>query len=152
LLLIESNDQIELFEARICIEKGIAQLAAKNRTEADINDMCKLITEMEECVKTENPFRYSDLDNLFHTAIAIASKNQVLINIHTLLGKVRERNIRNVNTSVDVIADSLQSHKNLLNAIINRDEVNIAALMSIHLRYSRIINEGIYGILDKERA
>jgi GntR family transcriptional repressor for pyruvate dehydrogenase complex len=152
LLLIESNDQIELFEARICIEKGIAQLAAKNRTQDDINIMEKLIAEMEECVKTKNPFRYNDLDNLFHNAIALASKNQVLINIYTMLGKVRERNIRNVNTSVELIADSLQGHKNLLNAIVYQDEVNIDALMCVHLRYSKIVNEGLYGYVKREWA
>jgi GntR family transcriptional repressor for pyruvate dehydrogenase complex len=152
ILLVESNDLVELFEARIYIEKGIAQLAALNRTQSDIDYMNELLMEMEECVKTANTQRFSELDSCFHSALAAASKNQVLISIHNMLRKVRERNIRNVNTSINMIEKNHQHHRDLFNAIVYKDEVNIASVMCIHLRYSQQVNEGLYSSLSRERA
>ncbi len=141
LMLIELNDFEELFQARICIESGTAQLASRNRTEDDIDKLQSLIQPMQECIETEDFNLYSELDAKFHMLIGEASKNKILLNMYKMLKKVRDRCIRVSNNSLASITHSLNGHKEILDAIIRKDEVNIVSLMNLHLNYSKRVNE-----------
>lgn len=141
LMMLESNDFEELYQARICIETAAAKLAARNRTQGDIDRLSSLIQLMEDCLLKEDIFRYNELDTQFHTLLAEISKNKILLNMCMMLKKVRDRCIRISNNNIESIKYSINSHKQILEAIIWNDEVNIASLVNLHLNHSKRLNE-----------
>lgn len=140
-MMLESNDFEELYQARICIETATAKLAAINRTQEDIDRLSSLLPLMEECLISEDILRYNDLDTQFHTMIAEISRNRILMNMYMMLKKVRDRCIRISNNDIESIKYSINSHKQILEAIVWKDEANIASLMNLHLNHSKRQNE-----------
>jgi len=141
LMMLDLNEFEELYEARICIETATAKLAARNRTQEDIDRMNSLIPLMEECLVSGDILRYNELDTQFHSMIAEISRNRILLNMYMMLKKVRDRCIRISNSNIESIKYSINSHKQILEAIIWKDEVNIASLMNLHLSHSKRQNE-----------
>ncbi|MGI6669853.1 MAG: FadR/GntR family transcriptional regulator [Acetivibrionales bacterium] len=141
LMMLDMNEFEELYEGRICIETAMARLAARKRTQEDVDRLSALIPLMEECLINEDILRYNELDAQFHTMIAEMSKNKILMNMHSMLKKVRDRCIRISNSNIESIEYSINSHKQILEAIVWKDEVNIASLMNLHLNHSKRQNE-----------
>ncbi len=142
LMLLEMNDDDidEIFEARICLESGIAQMAAKNRTEEDLQRLRGILAAMDQCLSEEDFDRYSKLDVQFHSFIAEASKNKIMINMYMLLNEVRMRSILMSNLSIASISYSIFKHREILRALEQRDVANIASIMSTHLTFARQMN------------
>lgn len=75
-LQIEESDFTSLVETRILLEKQAAYLAAKRRTEQDIEVMSKALNAYEKKLSEGSTAVEEDL--LFHIKIAEAGKNSVL--------------------------------------------------------------------------
>jgi GntR family transcriptional repressor for pyruvate dehydrogenase complex len=137
LMLMEKDHIEEIYDARICIEAGIAELAAKNRTDEEISVLEAMLGPMAECVTTQNFERYNELDEEFHAYIGELCKNHVLASINRMLGRVRKHNIHRSNNSMDSIEYSLQKHKEIVEAIKSRDVANIVSIMKLHITFSK---------------
>ena len=139
LILLEMNDcdVDEIFEARIYLESGLAQVAAKNRTQEDLQKLGELLQIMNEFPQNKDFDRYNDLDLQFHTLIAEASKNKILIAMYMMLNEVRARSIRISNLSSASISYSIIKHEEILRALEQQDVANIASIMNTHLAFSR---------------
>ncbi|MED1472712.1 FadR/GntR family transcriptional regulator [Bacillus salipaludis] len=73
LLLTRPRDISELYQVRKILEPGIAELAAQNRTEEDLQIMAEIFS---------NPsINGWDSDYLLHTAIAKAAGNEIIIQL-----------------------------------------------------------------------
>jgi GntR family transcriptional repressor for pyruvate dehydrogenase complex len=148
LLRLEMKSLDELFEARICIETGIAQLASRNRTQEDIDRMKALIQPMEDCLQSENYLVYNELDAQFHALIGEAAKNEILFNMYMMLKEIRNKNISITNSTIASIVYSIYKHKELLDAIERQDVINIASIMRVHLSFAKSMNEQAYHSFD----
>ncbi|WP_413307475.1 FadR/GntR family transcriptional regulator [Bacillus sp. 1P10SD] len=73
LLLPRPRDISELFQVRKLLEPGITEMAANNRTEADLNLMEKILTNQAT--------KGWEADYLLHTAIARAAGNEIIIQL-----------------------------------------------------------------------
>jgi len=145
LMLAEINDYDidDIFEARICLESGIAQMAAKNRTDDDILKLRELISDMDKCLHIEDLDCYNNLDLQFHTMIAEASKNKILLSMYLMLNEVRTRSIHISNIDVASANNSFSQHQKILSALEQQDIVNTASIMNAHLSFSRQMHEWV---------
>jgi GntR family transcriptional repressor for pyruvate dehydrogenase complex len=142
LMLLDMNDSDidEIYEARSCLESSIAQIAATKRTEEDIDELRNLLNLMDACLLNEDFEHYSQLDLQFHTKIAEASKNRIMISMYMMLNEVRTRSIRISNLGHSFVNYSIMKHKEIFNALDQRDVINIASIVNTHLAFSRQIN------------
>ena len=74
----------EVFELRRLMESGIAELAAARRTEADLSRLRALLEQM--AVALAEGRQASDLDDAFHRAIAVATRNPLVARVMEFMG------------------------------------------------------------------
>lgn len=142
---IENKYQLalELFDVRLMIEPEIASLACRNATEEDLMRLKKLCEQTEQLYMSGHNHISKDIE--FHTCIAHCSKNQVV-----------EILIPVINTAVSTFAnithrllmeETLETHRAITRAILQRDQVGAKCAMIMHLTYNR---QAIVRILGKD--
>ncbi|MCF8128987.1 MAG: FadR family transcriptional regulator [Deltaproteobacteria bacterium] len=128
---------MKIFEIRKYLELGIVALAAERATDEQIAYLEKLLREMEEDLQMNRLGAKSDHE--FHTTLAEATHNEAYIHlvntIYDLLqeelriawgGVFRKRNMRE---------ELFYQHKNILEAVKQRDPEKSRASALAHLRY-----------------
>lgn len=124
---------LDLIEMRFMIEPRIASLAAMNASPEDIEEMRKLCEEVEALIKAgEN---HSAKDVAFHTCIAKSSKNMVMPKlipiIHTAIALFIDL------THSALKEETIQTHREILEAIESRDPNRAHDAMLLHLAHNR---------------
>jgi len=138
MMMMNKSDLEQIYDARICLETGIAGLAARNRTQQDLDKLKGLLPMMDESIKDANVERFSQLDMELHTFIGNAAKNEVLVTMYKMLNEVRKRGILLSNQTLEVITQSNQVHAMLLEAIERQDVESAQTIMTEHLRFSKV--------------
>lgn len=132
---IENKYQLalDLFEVRLMIEPEIAALACKNATEKDIVRLKRLCEQTEELYMSGRNHIGKDIE--FHTCIAHCSKNQV---VEILIPIINTAVLTFANITHRVLKDeTLETHRAITKAIIERDSVGAKCAMIMHLTYNR---------------
>lgn len=116
---------LQLTEVRLAIEPYVTALAAKNATDEDIAAIKASYEQLEKSVDSIES--WSRADYAFHNSIFTASKNELLINLsrllHDSLLRSRELTMKTLVKDMDVnILPALNNHKEILDAICNRDQ------------------------------
>lgn len=124
---------VDLLEIRFMIEPKIASLAAINATEEDIEELSKLCDEVEELILNGMPHMEKDIE--FHTAIARSSKNLVTTNLVPIINESIAVFIDVTNTQLK--NETIETHKEILNAIKNKNANEAHDAMLLHLAYNR---------------
>ena len=123
----------ELLEVRFMVEPEIAARAAMNAEEEDLALLKQLCDETENLYMENKDHTQKDIE--FHTAIARCSKNRVV-----------EKLIPIINSGVTAFVDltgrklkeeTIRTHRNLTNSIVNRDPEGARYAMINHLSYNR---------------
>lgn len=107
-------DPIELMEARIHVEVPTAGYAAERRTRSDISDMRRLLERMRDTTSIHDWVR---LDHAFHTLVAQASYNAVLVSITNLMRRSLDLQSEFLNITQARQQDSDVEHAAILDAI-----------------------------------
>ncbi len=124
---------LELFDVRLMLEPEIASLTAKYASEEELKQIKKLCDETEQLYINGKNHIPKDIE--FHTCIAKGSKNRV---IETL--------IPIINTAVMTFADmthralmkeTIETHRAIVNALLDRDHMGAKCAMVMHLTYNR---------------
>ena len=122
----------DLLEVRFLLEPSIASMAA-NADESDIKKITKLCDEVEELLKNNEDHIQKDIE--FHTAIALSSKNVVV-----------PRLIPVINSSIPLFVEmtqntlhkeTIESHREIAEAIAAHDTLRAQDAMYLHLVYNR---------------
>lgn len=124
---------VDLLEIRFMIEPKIASLAATNATKEDIEEMSKLCDEVEKLILSDIPHMEKDIE--FHTAIARSSKNLVTTNLVPIINKSISIFIDITNTQLK--NETIETHRDILNAIKNKNANEAHDAMLLHLVYNR---------------
>ena len=124
----------ELLEARILIEGEVAQLAAQQITENEIDYLISCVERMH----TSDPEKFWRSDEDFHVAIASASRNSALANIVSDFWRQRTRMPMCVKmterVSVDDVRDGIVAmHRSIIAALAARDGERAKAEIQAHL-------------------
>lgn len=124
---------MELFDVRIILEPEIAALACKNATKKEKQELQMLCNEVEQEYRDGKNHLQKDME--YHTCIAKCSKNHVVETlipvIHTAIttfGNLTHRKL---------MEETIQSHRQITNAIINEDQIGAKCAMIMHLTYNR---------------
>lgn len=131
------EDKLELamdfISVRLLIEPEMAALAAKKATQEQKKEIENLCNKVEEKIrKGEN---HMEFDIEFHTAIARYSQNKVIENLVPLINS-------SVATLIDVtnrtlLKETISSHRQIVQTIMDKDELGAKNAMIIHLEYNR---------------
>ncbi len=112
----------DLDEVRQLMELKIAQKAALNRTEEDIERMKAALKKRKEYGAANDVAACIDADIEFHLAIAQASNNSILMDLYkTVAMHLKAKFLERFKTT-DTFINTQQLHKNLLNNIVAQDD------------------------------
>ena len=130
LQLLSDNDDLQsLLDARLVLEPGIARLAATRRIDADID---RLSESLDTFVSNSH-----GLSSMFHIRVSEAANSPVLHGflqtifqklIHTPYPLLQEKLL------TDQHDDEIREHKEILDAIIEKDGDAAQELMHMHLK------------------
>jgi DNA-binding FadR family transcriptional regulator len=128
----------ELMEARLMFEPVIAARAASSATQGDIEFITKCVVKADEAPNWES---FELWDRTLHRAIAVATQNSVCTTFLDIVNKTREADdwsrtqLPPLNSDTPVRSRAV--HFDILNAITNRNALEAARTMRMHLERVR---------------
>jgi GntR family transcriptional repressor for pyruvate dehydrogenase complex len=133
--LISDTGINDIFQARLIIEPSLAELAAKNVSDAHLNAMDREIKAMRESLADAETFLKHDLR--FHQTISRATGNKlmsgIMDNILQLLFQLRGQK----HPDDDDLQGALACHERIFRALRRRDGKRAKEVMVAHLRTAR---------------
>ena len=135
-ITLDSKTVEDIYQARETLEGMAARLAARLMTDEEIDSLQKLLDEHEESISRSEGRIYfqreGDID--FHYRIAIASQNQWILEklngeLYQLVRMCRHKSVRLPARS----QAALMQHRQIANAIAERDEELAELLMRRHI-------------------
>ena len=125
---------IELIEARRFIEIGAAELAVKNASPEQINEMGILIKEMPRSLKEGRIDDYIEQDVAFHFLIAKASHNRFLVNLFVTIRGFMEQYMReSFHLLPYMLERSLKFHQNIYQSVKAGSRSKAVSQMKRHI-------------------
>lgn len=136
-VLVMSNIDIqEICEARLPLEVQSISLCMDRISCKELDELKKIITEMDKVLENNEYSKYNELDIKYHLMIARASRNRVIFEmLSTLQDMLREQLKREV-TASDSRERSIKRHKLMLEAIENKEKELAKQLMMLHINDS----------------
>jgi len=126
----------DLFELREIFEPKTAHLAALRADDEDLRKIKEQSDQIEKHVNAQDIEKYSLADAEFHKALAVASKNQLLIAVMSGLQQVMMTMI--YEKSVDSMSEAtIHNHKIVYEALAARDPDRAIQAMEEHMLSSR---------------
>lgn len=134
-IFIEDKKKLaeDLLEIRFLLEPSIAAKAAENASADDAEHILDLCAEAERLLEEGSDHTAKDIE--FHTAIGMSSKNMVV-----------PRLIPIINSSIPLFIDltenvlsreTIDTHREIADAILSHDPVRAHDAMYLHLVYNR---------------
>lgn len=137
---------LDLANVRLLLEPGIAEMAAQNATDEDIERLRRLCERVE--AKIHDGDRYIEDDIAFHTCIAESSKNTV---VEQLIPIIDTAVMMFVNiTHKKLIDETIMTHRMIVEAIANHDPLGAKSAMVMHLNFNRTYIKKVYDGEDPE--
>ena len=138
--VVENATPLELIDARFALEPHICRLAVLNARNQDLEEAEELVVQMENCLG--EPARFSVCDTAFHTLLAETTGNRLLIWIVAQINGVRNQDqwarMRQLTLNETTIAEYNAHHREVFEAIRNREPERAATIMKQHLEAARL--------------
>lgn len=139
-LFVKNEDmENELLDFRIMIELEAVRLASINGNKDEANILLETIKDMEKAVETNNIKMEAEADIRFHKQIFTMSKNYILTKVGECISYILESSVKF--NREKIVLDSknklklLDQHKEIYNAIINKDPKKAVTIMRQNLTY-----------------
>jgi len=125
-----------LMEARIMLEGEFARLAALNASQEEIDVIERVFNEIANS-KDLNTFFVKDLE--FHLTIAKATHNPIMNGIMKIIGEMLYKETQKIiEISKDTRVNTIETTRNLVQAIKQRNAEQAKELMSEHISNIRV--------------
>ncbi len=126
---------LDLVNLRLILEPGIAEMAALNATEEDIQKLRRLCDTTERKIRNDEDYIHDDIS--FHTCVAECSKNKV---VEQLIPVIDTAVLMFVNVTHKLLREeSIATHRAVVDAIADHDPVGARAAMMMHMTYNRTL-------------
>lgn len=143
--IVTVRDVLDVLEVRISLETEAAWLAASRRSEAQVQDMAKLLVIMQDNIDDSGAQASAsvDADVQFHLLIAQATCNPYFVELLSHLGNTIIPRARLNTAQLEQDKPSLylgrvhREHENIYQAIQRKDAEAARAAMRTHLSNSR---------------
>lgn len=141
----------EYLEAREHLEIKAAGLAAQRATQEDIENLSKIITELEQSI--HNPETYQEKDFEFHTAIIRTAKNMIFNQFWSFLVPLITEQQRRSTDIAGMMKNAILGHKSILDAICSKNSKKAEKMMADHLAMipGRLLSEVSRRINEEEK-
>ena len=123
----------DLLEMRMLIEPQIAEMAAVRASDEDIADIRRLCDEVEKLILEGVPHLEKDVE--FHALIASSTRNQVMPHIIPIINKGVSYFVEMTSYALD--KETIETHRQITEAIEKHDPVAARTAMYQHLIYNR---------------
>jgi DNA-binding FadR family transcriptional regulator len=137
--LADQVSPIQLIEARLAVEPFTTRLAVLHATRRNLDDMELVLKHAEDSVSDKDSF--SKWDGEFHLLIAHASGNPLLINVYRQINHVRLHAqwdaMKEKILTPEVVAAYNRQHRDIFNALHERNAQGAYALITEHLEKAR---------------
>jgi GntR family transcriptional repressor for pyruvate dehydrogenase complex len=130
---LNDSTYIELLEARKILEAGIAELAAREITDEEIDGLEACLKKARAAVDDSEAFLEIDLD--LHGRIVDASRNRILGLFMRSIGRLGIYSRRRTAEHVDVRQKTIEDHDAIVSALKARDPQGARRAMLDHLSY-----------------
>lgn len=131
-LALEDMNIRELYDARSLIEGDVARRAARNMSDAQLDELEALLEAQAETVSDPKEFRVADLK--FHEAIWVGCGNAFLKRIGESLNSLGLEFRRRASENPKVLEQSLKDHRKLFEALKARDTSAAAQAAEEHMQ------------------
>jgi DNA-binding FadR family transcriptional regulator len=118
---LQDADSKDLHEVRQLLELKIAEKAAMNRTQKDIDKMTKLLKKRIDAAKKNLAAECIEADIQFHIAIAEAAKNNILTDLYKNIAAQVKKSFRQAYTDTGAFILQHELHVALLQSIIDKN-------------------------------
>lgn len=112
---------LELNEIRQLIELKIAEKAAMNRSEEDIETIRKHLEVRREMALANVPDKCIQADVNFHLSIAFAAKSEFLLELYKTLAEHLQNYFMELYISTESFVATQQMHESLLQSIVDQE-------------------------------
>jgi DNA-binding FadR family transcriptional regulator len=112
----------DLNEVRSLLEVKIAGKAALKRTEKDISQMKAFLKQRKQAAKKNDPEACIQADINFHSSIAVASQNEILVELYNTIATHLKQSFANRYEDTAAFVETQDLHESLLQSIIDKDE------------------------------
>jgi DNA-binding FadR family transcriptional regulator len=137
--LADQVSPLQLIEARLAVEPYTTRLAVLHATRRNLDDMEAVLAHGEESIGDKDSF--SKWDGEFHLLIAHASGNPLLINVYRQINHVRLHAqwdaMKEKVLTPECITDYNRQHRDIFNALNERDALRAQTLITEHLEKAR---------------
>lgn len=123
----------QVYEARSVIEVGLTRFAAERAAPEDIQNIWSALHKMEKYRSDKDQFVQADLE--FHLAVAKAGHNQLLEQFYYLVRDLLSEVITELVGLPNVVEESIDLQKNIIQAIETRDVPRALAAAQRHMEY-----------------
>ena len=133
---IEDRIQLamDLTDVRLMLEPGIAELAARNRTEEEAAQLAQYCDDVRR--KIEAGEDYLNEDMRFHWYLAKCSHNMVVEPLMPIIDAAVV-SIANI-TRKELLTATIDTHQEILNGVLDQDPQAARVAMDMHLNMNRI--------------
>lgn len=121
----------DVFSACVLIETEAVRRAAKLITDEEINRLKKVVDAQEFMI--DDPVRFQLSDQYFHKQLAKSSGNELFLKFSTELYNYRLMVRRAVMSNSGAIQRSVSEHRDIVNALEQRDVEATVNAMRVHL-------------------
>jgi DNA-binding GntR family transcriptional regulator len=124
---MSTKDVVEAYGLRLVLEAIIAQEAARNITDEQVQSLERMLNEMKKHDTLKEMSDERKLSREFHAAIADASRNELLIKLYAIVANafpdwlLYEALFRNPDLLADSTANTLKEHIAIVEALKKRD-------------------------------
>lgn len=129
---------IDFIQVRMSLEPLAVRLVIERSDDEQIENMAKILEMFESATDSGNALDLALIDEAFHTAIAEASGNDLLMMLNqTIAESFREYRVRSFAVKKN-IKNALEPHRSIMTAIRSRNPEAAAQAMLDHLKLSMI--------------
>jgi GntR family transcriptional repressor for pyruvate dehydrogenase complex len=131
LLQLRKVTMDNIVEVRLIFEPEAARLAAQRAKPEDLDELKQVIEKMSSAIELGEP--PSSFDLKFHKLIARAAGNPILEMLSESMLEVASQVITELHPSMDVLTHVVKRHREVFEAVRNRDGDLAFGLMSKHI-------------------
>ena len=137
--IAEVTSPIELIEVRLAVEPQMARLAVVNATQRDLERMGEALRRVESCGNDREHF--SRADEQFHLMLAECTRNPLMVWLYRQINDVRSHalwdGMKDKILTEARIGEYNRQHRELYEALCNRDVDAAAQIIAAHLEKAR---------------
>lgn len=138
---------MDLVEVRLMIEPTMAEMAALRASKEEIERLRTLCDSVERKIKNEENYIKDDI--AFHCCIAECSQNKIVEQIIPIIDTAVMMFV-NI-THKKLMAETIQTHRAIVNAIAEGDSQGARLAMTMHLTYNRDMIKNIRQLKNKNK-